>query len=326
MNWYTNFLCNYKQDENQATKILLNILELNVKYAIEFIYLFTKEDKINKNAKINFFHQRVPESLANEMRSKNILLCISEDSKYEQNDLINKSNSRPDGVIKIKDYDKKINIIIETKIRNAELNKDQLERHKQFFGHNKPIIIEKKWDEVLDFLRVVKDRELNNSERDNRLIVLISEYLNFCIIKGIGNFEHDKNTLLSSFQYYYDIAVEIDEFLLNGMGIGVEVYEHDLKVTKNGINYNMKENALKDRFAKLEADIYKNKYQLILHFCKSHEKEALLIQEEYNIPVTNNPTTHELWIRLEWIVEGKVKMETVKELCRLAYLKKYNLN
>ncbi|MGM0789878.1 MAG: hypothetical protein ACQEUD_07270 [Bacillota bacterium] len=311
-----NLFYPYSQRENQATKTLLNVFEfidpLFTKLFLEYIC----EKEIN-SIEFAFILQGILEGrdLENSTAS-NYLLCISENTEVVD-DQSEKLTSIPDGGIFTKGLERQTNVVIETKVGNGRLGRDQINRHCFLFGSNSPTIIYKTWDDIRAFFNGL-DIKVN----DKLTRLLISQFEQFCVVYDLGFNERNREFWFVQFHAYHDIARKIDNLLLNS-SIGNSVYVQETR--DNGISYNKDENRKQKRFAKLH--VKGNEYILMLTFGTRGQNLADKVRSQYDLDIIcgkkggikGYQATHEVWIPLEHIAEGLVHMDFVKELCTKAY-------
>ncbi|NRD77383.1 hypothetical protein HPT25_07705 [Bacillus sp. BRMEA1] len=313
---YQNLFYPFSQRENQATKSLLNVLEYIDPLCTKLFLEYLCEKEINTN-EFAYTLQGVLEGRDLDNKAAfNYLLCIAENTQVVE-DFSEKLTSIPDGGIYTKGLDKPINIVIETKVGEGRLSRDQINRHCSLFGGNKPREIYKTWDDIRAFFK-----GLNINANDKLTQLFLNQFEQFCLVYDLGFNERNREFWFIQFHAYYDIARKIDDLLLNG-SIGHKVYVQ--KTRDNGISYNRDENRKQKRFAKLH--VKGNEYILMLTFGTKKQNFAHDVRSQYNIDIVRGKkegikgyqATHEVWIPLEHIVEGLVHMDLVKDLSAKAY-------
>lgn len=320
---HQNLFYPFSQRENQATKSLLNVLEFIDPLFTKLFLEYLCEKEINSN-EFAYTLQGVLEGKdLDNNTATNYLLCIAESTEVVD-DQSEKLTSIPDGGIFSKGSKRPINIVIETKVGEGRLSRDQINRHCSLFGGNRPKVIYKTWDDIRAFFK-----GLNIEVNDKLTQLLVNQFEQFCLVYDLGIHERDREFWLIQFHAYYDTACKIDDLLLNGC-IGYKVYVQETR--DNGISYNKEENRKQNRFAKLHVE--GNEYILMLTFGTKRQKLADKIRSEYNIDIVRGKkggikgyqATHEVWLPLEQIMEGLVHMDLVKDLCTKAYEVTYGIS
>lgn len=315
-----NLFYPFSQPENQATKALINTLELlDDSYTALFIEYVTNH-KTESNGFTYTLQSLIKDRDLEDKNARNYLLCIANSTETIA-DSSGKISSIPDGGIFTKIANKPVNIAIETKIGEGKLSQDQINRHLMWFGSNPAEVLKVTWDTVREFFKAI-------DTADKLTEVLVGQFEQFCLIYSLGTHERNRGYWLTQFHDYYDIAYELDHFLT--LELGYQVYEQ--KAKDYGINYNKKKNSGQNRFAKLH--VSGNSYRLILHYRdKNNPEMAHSVRAEYNLaPILTKKQniegyqgTHEVWIPLEWIRSGAIQMDVVKELCKKAYEVTYGI-
>lgn len=288
-----------KQVENNVRKALINVLEhasplLTYRFVSQFIDGECNVEEYDYLYEVG--------SQLDTCTSKGFIIGIAETDEISNTNSIKKTKTRPDGAI----LSTALSILIETKTGIDQLDRNQLEGHKDTFAtgqlfESEPVII--KWIDIRNFFA----EQYIAFKEDKLTAFLIDQFIRFCDYNSVGFPDKSNEHIFSHFKTMdaRSLAKQLHHYLFYESHYKDEVADaHELEGTERTdcIAYINKGCSFKFLSTTKSRDVC-----VALHLGgRKHKQDAVQMQEQIDQMlqrrfITKSPTPGEVYIRLEWV-------------------------
>ncbi|MFS0883083.1 hypothetical protein [Metabacillus niabensis] len=243
----------YRKDEDRVTEVLIKLLEKSTNELTDnFLTFCIGQDNRVTDGEYSYGTQLFGD--IGRTTKKGFILAISESGKIKTSNRVNsgKRDGKPDGFIY--EQNQEISVLIETKIKGNELDRQQLMAHCLTCLPNCNVIEEiyLKWEELRNFFY----EEQKRYETYHKNWLLIKEFQDFCDEYEVGRDENDFMYLIKKYDNAEGILDNLHHYIKNRFP---DVFVKKQKFT--AIDYKASEN--QEAFFTIWYS-YKNKNPLIV--------------------------------------------------------------